>query len=244
MMPLSTEGIDVPVPTAAAMNVPFFRPSIGEAEIAEVVNCLRSGWLTTGPTTKRFEAAFAAAVGAQARRGRQLLHGGAAPGRRSAGPRPRPGRARAHDDLRRHGRNRALSGRHADPGRLRSGDVQHGPGRCRAQARAAGAPASCRPPTARRSRSVGIIPVHVGGADDGHATRSRRLPSGTACGSSKTRPMPFRRPGGPMPSDPGSAAARTPSPSPAFRSMPTRRSPPAKAAWRSPTTRRWPIACG
>ncbi len=47
----------------AAMNVPFFRPSIGEAEIAEVVNCLRSGWLTTGPTTKRFESAFAEAVG-------------------------------------------------------------------------------------------------------------------------------------------------------------------------------------
>ena len=47
------------------MNVPFFRPSIGEAEIAEVVNCLRSGWLTTGPVTKRFEQAFAEAVGGQ-----------------------------------------------------------------------------------------------------------------------------------------------------------------------------------
>ncbi len=47
------------------MNVPFFRPSITEAEIAEVVGCLRSGWLTTGPTTKRFEAEFAAAVGAK-----------------------------------------------------------------------------------------------------------------------------------------------------------------------------------
>jgi len=45
------------------MNVPYFRPSIGEPEIAEVVNCLRSGWLTTGPTTKRFETAFAEAVG-------------------------------------------------------------------------------------------------------------------------------------------------------------------------------------
>jgi perosamine synthetase len=45
------------------MNVPFFRPSITEAEIAEVVGCLRSGWLTTGPTTKRFEAAFAEHVG-------------------------------------------------------------------------------------------------------------------------------------------------------------------------------------
>lgn len=48
-----------------SMNVPFFRPSIGEAEIAEVVNCLRSGWLTTGPITKRFEAEMAAAVGAK-----------------------------------------------------------------------------------------------------------------------------------------------------------------------------------
>jgi dTDP-4-amino-4,6-dideoxygalactose transaminase len=47
------------------MNVPFFRPSITEAEIAEVVGCLRSGWLTTGPTTKRFEAAFAEHVGAR-----------------------------------------------------------------------------------------------------------------------------------------------------------------------------------
>ena len=47
------------------MNVPFFRPSIAETEIAEVVACLRSGWLTTGPTTKRFEAAFAERVGAK-----------------------------------------------------------------------------------------------------------------------------------------------------------------------------------
>jgi dTDP-4-amino-4,6-dideoxygalactose transaminase len=47
------------------MKVPFFRPDIGEAEIDEVVRCLRSGWLTTGPTTKRFETEFAAAVGAK-----------------------------------------------------------------------------------------------------------------------------------------------------------------------------------
>ena len=44
--------------------MPFFRPSIGEAEINEVVDCLRSGWLTTGPRTKQFESGFAAAVGA------------------------------------------------------------------------------------------------------------------------------------------------------------------------------------
>lgn len=47
------------------MQVPFFRPSISEAEIQEVVACLRSGWLTTGPRTRQFEAAFAAAVGAR-----------------------------------------------------------------------------------------------------------------------------------------------------------------------------------
>src|SRR6516165_4762014 len=46
------------------LQVPFFRPSISEAEVAEVAACLRSGWLTTGPRTKQFEAAFAAAVGA------------------------------------------------------------------------------------------------------------------------------------------------------------------------------------
>src|ERR1700722_19079291 len=46
-------------------RVPFFRPSISEAEIAEVVHCLRSGWLTTGPVTRRFEEEFARQVGAR-----------------------------------------------------------------------------------------------------------------------------------------------------------------------------------
>ncbi len=46
------------------MNVPFFRPAIGSAEIDEVVSCLRSGWLTSGPVAKRFEQEFAQAVGA------------------------------------------------------------------------------------------------------------------------------------------------------------------------------------
>jgi dTDP-4-amino-4,6-dideoxygalactose transaminase len=44
-------------------QVPYFRPSITEAEIVEVVACLRSGWLTTGPRTKQFESAFAELVG-------------------------------------------------------------------------------------------------------------------------------------------------------------------------------------
>jgi perosamine synthetase len=45
-------------------NVPFFRPDVGEPEVAEVVATLRSGWLTTGPRVRRFEQEFAAAVGA------------------------------------------------------------------------------------------------------------------------------------------------------------------------------------
>ncbi len=44
--------------------LPFSPPSIGEEEIAEVVDTLRSHWITTGPKTKRFEAEFAASVGA------------------------------------------------------------------------------------------------------------------------------------------------------------------------------------
>lgn len=39
-------------------SVPFFRPTIGEDEIAAVTECLRSGWLTTGPKTAAFEKSF------------------------------------------------------------------------------------------------------------------------------------------------------------------------------------------
>jgi dTDP-4-amino-4,6-dideoxygalactose transaminase len=38
--------------------IPFHAPSIGEEEIREVVETLRSGWLTTGPRTARFEREF------------------------------------------------------------------------------------------------------------------------------------------------------------------------------------------
>ena len=40
------------------MQIPFFRPNIEQAEIDEVVDTLRNGWLTTGPKTKQFEAEF------------------------------------------------------------------------------------------------------------------------------------------------------------------------------------------
>ncbi len=44
--------------------LPFAPPLIGEEEIAEVVDTLRSGWITTGPKTKRFESEFTAYLGA------------------------------------------------------------------------------------------------------------------------------------------------------------------------------------
>ena len=43
--------------------LPFALPDIGEEEIAEVVDTLRSGWVTTGPKARRFEADFAAFLG-------------------------------------------------------------------------------------------------------------------------------------------------------------------------------------
>jgi dTDP-4-amino-4,6-dideoxygalactose transaminase len=43
--------------------LPFALPDIGEEEIAAVVACLRSGWVTTGPATKQFENEFRAYLG-------------------------------------------------------------------------------------------------------------------------------------------------------------------------------------
>ncbi len=44
----------------------FSPPLIGEEEIAEVVDTLRSDWITTGPKVKRFEQEFAAFIGTPA----------------------------------------------------------------------------------------------------------------------------------------------------------------------------------
>lgn len=44
--------------------LPFSTPSIDDDEINEVVDSMKSGWITTGPKVKRFEEAFKAYVGA------------------------------------------------------------------------------------------------------------------------------------------------------------------------------------
>ena len=49
--------------TGNAMTIPFSPPDIGEEEIAEVADTLRSGWITTGPKTKKFEKEIASWIG-------------------------------------------------------------------------------------------------------------------------------------------------------------------------------------
>ena len=45
--------------------LPFALPEIGDEEIAEVIDTLRSGWVTTGPKARKFEQAFVAYLGDQ-----------------------------------------------------------------------------------------------------------------------------------------------------------------------------------
>src|SRR2546426_5451377 len=44
--------------------LPFSRPALGDEEIAELVDSIRSGWITTGPKVERFASQFAGYVGA------------------------------------------------------------------------------------------------------------------------------------------------------------------------------------
>lgn len=46
-------------------NIPFSPPDISDDEIEEVSNALRSGWITTGPRTKKLEALVAEFVGTE-----------------------------------------------------------------------------------------------------------------------------------------------------------------------------------
>ena len=54
---------EVSVSPGRSTFLPFALPSIGEEEIGEVVDSLRSGWITSGPKVKRFEAEFARYIG-------------------------------------------------------------------------------------------------------------------------------------------------------------------------------------
>ena len=52
------------MPATATAFVPFSPPSVGRDEIEDVIAVLESGWLTTGPRVRRFEAEFAEYTGA------------------------------------------------------------------------------------------------------------------------------------------------------------------------------------
>ena len=43
--------------------LPFHQSSIGDEEINEVIDTLKSGWITTGPKTKLFEQKFRDFIG-------------------------------------------------------------------------------------------------------------------------------------------------------------------------------------
>jgi dTDP-4-amino-4,6-dideoxygalactose transaminase len=60
-------SLSIATRTAASADevVPFAPPSIGPEEIAEVVEALESGWLSTGPRVAKFEKAFAEYTGAE-----------------------------------------------------------------------------------------------------------------------------------------------------------------------------------
>src|SRR4030042_4342436 len=45
------------------MKIPFHKTYIAEEEIAEVVDSLKSGWITMGPKTVRFEEEFGKYIG-------------------------------------------------------------------------------------------------------------------------------------------------------------------------------------
>lgn len=55
--------------------LPFCSESIGQEEIDEVLDTLKSGWITTGPKTRSFEQQFAEYLGAPGGARTFLLHG-------------------------------------------------------------------------------------------------------------------------------------------------------------------------
>jgi len=60
---LSASPAPPPAAPPALPFLPFALPEIGDEEIAEVVDTLKSGWVTTGPKAKRFETDFSAFLG-------------------------------------------------------------------------------------------------------------------------------------------------------------------------------------
>ena len=58
-----TQSSTDPLDNIPRTFLPFALPDIGDEEIRAVEMCLRSGWVTTGPTTRRFEQEFQSYLG-------------------------------------------------------------------------------------------------------------------------------------------------------------------------------------
>ena len=128
----------------------FRRPNVGDAtKSTRSSPTLESGWLTTGPRVRRFEAEFAAYTGAPHAVARELVHGGAAPV--AARGRRRAGRRSDHDaaDVLRDGQRHRARRRHA--------------GLCRHRSRRRGISIRRRLPTAMTPRTRALLPVHYAG---------------------------------------------------------------------------------
>ena len=50
--------VAAPVSAPVTEFLPFALPDLGDEEAAAVLECLRSGWITTGAVSRRFEQAF------------------------------------------------------------------------------------------------------------------------------------------------------------------------------------------
>ena len=173
---------------ATDLVVSFAPPDIGDAEMRAVLEVLQSGWLTTGPKVKAFEAAVAAYTGAQhavaVNSGTAALHlsllaAGIEAGREVI-------TTPLHllrDDQRDHPRRR-----HAGAGRHRSRHAEPRSGRGRRRGDAARRRRSCRctspdgrrrwPASARIAARHGLTIVddaaHAFGAAAGRAAHRRR----------------------------------------------------------------------
>src|SRR5262249_32406827 len=62
----TTSRVDLRRAPPMTRHVPFSPPNLGDEEIEEAIDTLRSDWITTGPKTARFEAEFASFVQAPA----------------------------------------------------------------------------------------------------------------------------------------------------------------------------------
>ncbi len=192
--------------------LPFARPEIGDDEIAEVVDTLRSGWLTTGPKAKRFEDDFSAFLGDPALQSLAVNSATA-------------------------GLHLALEALGIGPGDEVI-TTTHTFTATAEVVRYLGADVKlvdidpktlCIDPNAVEAavgpKTRAIVPVHYGGLRRRHGGDPRHRRAATASAWSRTRRMRCRPP----------AAASSSAPSarmrPCSASTPTRPSPPAKAAW-------------